>query len=92
MGLFEQQLEKLIACSIELLTKEGIDAIMHYYRHDEYEMAFEGLLIELTKVGQYPPNFVFHEWKELGEHYKLDKESIFDELIWEKFLNWGKSF
>ncbi|ULL14757.1 hypothetical protein DVH26_10025 [Paenibacillus sp. H1-7] len=92
MGLFEERLERFISCSKELLTNEGIAAIMHYYCHDEYEMAYEGLLIELTIVGHYPSQFVFIDWKELGEHYGLDKETVFDELKWEKFMQWGKSF
>jgi hypothetical protein len=92
MGLFEQRLEKYISCSKELLTNEAIEAIMHYLSHDEYEMAFEGLLIELINIGQYPTSFIFLDWKELGEHYELDKESVFDELIWEKFIQWCESF
>ncbi|NOV01198.1 hypothetical protein [Paenibacillus planticolens] len=92
MFLFERQLERYIEASKGLLASEGIDEVLHYFRHDEYEMAYEGLLIELTNTGEYPSNFDFSEWKELGQHYRFDKEVVFDNFIWEKFINWGKSF
>ncbi|OPH55975.1 hypothetical protein BC351_29205 [Paenibacillus ferrarius] len=92
MFLFEQKLERYIEASKDLLAVEGIDEVLHYFRHDEYEMAFEGLLIELTNIRKYPSNFDYSEWKELGEHYRLDKEVVFDNSIWEKFIYWGKSY
>lgn len=92
MGTFDKQLEQYIISSKELLDIESIKEIEHYFNHSEYEMAFEGLLIELTKVGKYPKRFIFLEWKALGEHYKLDKESVFDGAIWRKFLNWGNDY
>ncbi|MBP1967573.1 hypothetical protein [Paenibacillus aceris] len=92
MYLFERRLERYIEASKALLASEGIDEVLHYFRHDEYEMAYEGLLIELTNIGEYPLNIDFLEWKELGEHYRLDKEFVFDSFIWEKFINWGKLY
>jgi hypothetical protein len=92
MHTSEKRLEKYINSSKELLSIEEIREVEHYFNHSEYEMAFEGLLIELTKLGMYPKDFNFLEWKALGEHFNLDKESVFDESIWEKFLNWGKTY
>lgn len=91
MNNFEKRLEQYLILSKELLSNEDIKEVEHYFNHSEYEMAFEGLLIELTKLGTYPDGFNFLEWKELGEHFKLDKEFVFDETIWKKFLIWGKA-
>ncbi|MEH7484890.1 hypothetical protein V7157_28240 [Neobacillus drentensis] len=88
----DKRLEMYIISSKELLSIEGIKEVEHYFNHSEYEMAFEGLLIELTKLGMYPKGFNFLEWKALGERFNLDKESVFDESIWGKFLIWGKAY
>lgn len=36
------------------LDKESIDAIKHYLEYGEYEMAFEGLFIEIMKLSLKP--------------------------------------
>jgi hypothetical protein len=92
MDTYENRLEQYIISSKELLSIEDIKEVERYFYHSEYEMAFEGLLIELTKLRKYPKGFNFLEWKALGEHFKIDKEFIFDEAIWEKFLIWGKAY
>ncbi|MFP3387635.1 hypothetical protein [Brevibacillus sp. SIMBA_040] len=92
MRFFEQRLENSILSSKELLTSNDLEEVMHFYKHAEYEMAFEGFLIEPISVRRYPSNFDYLEWKELGEYYQLDKDAVFDEFIWEKFMQWGKSY
>lgn len=91
MGTTEKRLEQYIISSKELLSNEDIKEVEHYFNHSEYEMAFEGLFIELIKLGKYPKGFNFLEWKALGEQFNLDKEFVFDETIWKKFLVWGKT-
>jgi len=89
--LHVNQLESYINSSKEVLDAKDIEEVEHFFKHDEFEMAYEGLLIELTKAEVYPMEFNFQKWKDLGEHYSLDKVRIFDEAIWEKFLKWGIS-
>ncbi|MET3696516.1 hypothetical protein SAMN05877753_103237 [Bacillus oleivorans] len=88
----EEQLERFIISSKEIIGNEGVKEIEHFFNHREYEMAFEGLLIELTTIGKYPKVFNFSDWKMLGERYHLDKEAVFAVDIWEKFIEWGKSY
>lgn len=88
----EEQLKRYILSSKELLGIKGINEIEHFFNHSEYEMAFEGLLIELTTVNKYPKGFNYTEWKMLGEHYNLDKDSVFDENIWGQFIDWGRKY
>ena len=66
-----------------------MDAIMHYFDHDEYEMAYEGLLIDLIKANRRPSNFEFGVWRELAVDLGLDRETVFDSRLWPKFLSWG---
>jgi hypothetical protein len=76
--------------SIQLkLDKESIDFVSHYINHDEYEMAFEGLFIEIMKLAK-APKIDFIESKKVGELLKLDEESVFDFEFWEKFEEYIK--
>ncbi len=86
------RLDQYIISSKELLSIEDIKEVERYFYYCEYEMALDGLLIELTKLGKYLKGFNFLEWKALGERFKLDKEFVFDEEIWEKFLIWGMAY
>lgn len=84
----EQKLLDLITDSIQYFDEETIMEIMHFYRHDEYEMALEGLIIELIKIQKYPPNFSYDEINELVIYYRLNVESVFEYDFWEKYLDW----
>lgn len=65
------------------LSEDGRHEIEHYLAHDEYEMAFEGLALELLNV---PP--VSSEDRracvELARRLGLDRESVFDPELWRK--------
>lgn len=86
---YEQMLHDFILFSEKVLQNDELEEVKHYYEHDEYEMALEGLLIELISAGKYPNNFDFIMWKDLVTNYGLNEESVFDEFIWDKFLEWG---
>jgi hypothetical protein len=66
------------------LDNESIDYVNHYINHDEYEMAFEGLFLEIMKFEKIP-EIDFLKSKEIGELLKLDEESVFDFDFWNKF-------
>ncbi|MET3195190.1 hypothetical protein [Bacillus sp. OAE603] len=87
-----ERLNEYIISSEEVLDTEAIKEVRHYYNQGEYEMAFEGLLIELIQIRKYPKGFIFHDWKGLGEVYNLNNESVFDASIWSKFLKWGNDY
>ena len=66
------------------LDEESIEAVQHYLDHDEYEMAFEGLFIEIMKL-QNVPEINFRESREVAKLLNLHKESVFDTDFWSKF-------
>lgn len=71
------------------LDKEAIDFVQHYIEHDEYEMAFEGLFIEIMKLEEIPKIDLFKS-KEIGKSLKMNEESVFDFDFWNKFDNYVK--
>lgn len=86
----EDKLKILIEKCVAILDTESIDEVWHFYQHGEYEMALEGLLIELTSVGKYPSNYDFNQLGELVSYYDLKNEAVFDANIWEKYISWRK--
>lgn len=57
------------------LDKESIDAINHYLEYGEYEMAFEGLFIEIMKLS-LKPEIDYKKSIQVGKTLNLDKESV----------------
>ena len=84
----ELKLLELIRGCEEYLDKESVDEVMHFYRHGEYEMALEGLIIEMIKVQKYPKNYTVDSINDLVLYYHLNVESVFDYCFWEKFEKW----
>ena len=87
-----QSYEKLfsfIENSKEIIPMDGYLESCRFFEHGEFEMAFEGLLIELITEGKKPKGFNAAEWIALGKEFELDKDSVFDGDIWEKFIEWA---
>ena len=88
----EAKLLRVINECNEYLDREAIDEVMHFYNHGEFEMALEGLLIEMINAKEYPKKCQISDVISLCYYYKIDKESVFDSEIWNKFLNWKKEY
>lgn len=87
----EYEIFELITDCKAYLDEEAANEVMHFYKHGEYEMALEGLLIEMMKINEYPENFSRDKIIELAVYYRLNVESVFDHYFWEKFLKWIKA-
>jgi hypothetical protein len=93
LKLDENSIKKLfeyIEASKNIISNEAYLEVRHFYDHGEYEMAFEGLIIELDQGNKYPQDFKSAEWENLGMEFGLDKESVFD--IWDKLIKWSRRF
>lgn len=84
----EYKLLELIKECEENLDKESVDEVMHFYSHGEYEMALEGLIIELMKVQKSSNCNNVDILNDLVLYYRLNVESVFDYYFWEKFTKW----
>lgn len=71
------------------LDKKSIDSVNHYVDHDEYEMAFEGLFLEIMQLKEIL-EIDWQKSKEVGKLLKLDEESVFDFDFWNKFEDYIK--
>ncbi|WP_298867888.1 hypothetical protein [uncultured Gimesia sp.] len=88
-----EDLEKLVINLLEpcrsLLDPELLTEVDHYLEHGEPEMAFEGLLIELTKSNLDPTPYNTKQWEHTAKACGLLSEGgIFDYEIWSKFCSW----
>ncbi len=81
----EELIRVLLNKFIGRLDSESVEAIHHYLEHSEYEMAFEGLFIELMKlkadINKNEKETYFKLARELG----LEQDSFFDGDFWNKF-------
>ena len=66
------------------LDEESVNSVNHYLEYDEFEMAFEGLFIEMMNL-KIPPKIDFLKSKEVAKQLKMDEESVFDFEFWRKF-------
>ncbi|MEJ1118910.1 hypothetical protein V9K92_10585 [Phyllobacterium sp. CCNWLW109] len=66
------------------LDAESIKAIVLYLDNREYEMAFEGLFLELISSGK-TLKLNTNECMTIALQLKLDKASVFDHQFWSKF-------
>src|ERR1700743_1852002 len=68
------------------IDDESNKHVLHYLNCSEYEMAFEGLFIEIMKSNiQVDFNLATIVAKQLH----LDKESVFNPLFWNEFENYS---
>jgi hypothetical protein len=77
-------IQSVLAIVHDKFDKESIDTVNHYVNHDEFEMAFEVLFIEVMKLRDIP-SINFSEGEEIGKMLKLDEEVVFDPDFWSKF-------
>jgi hypothetical protein len=66
------------------LDAESVEVIGLYLDNREYEMAFEGLFLELIKSGK-TIKLNASECMSMARQLKLDKETVFDYQFWSKF-------
>lgn len=80
-----EQLKTYIDATKAVIPIEELSEVEHYYDHNEPEMTFEGLVIDLMTASKYPEGFNCEAWKELVMHYGLDPESVFRSDFWTEF-------
>ncbi|MCB9857423.1 MAG: hypothetical protein H6818_17210 [Phycisphaerales bacterium] len=87
----EEKVYRLIDQSKDLLAKEGIDEILHFWNHGEVEIAFEGLIVELSKQSKRPQCFDYDEWFGLLTELGLREDSVLVGDLVEVFQDWVES-
>jgi hypothetical protein len=86
----EEKVGHIVHSSSQLISDEAAREVKHYYDHGEFEMAFEGLVLELMQANKIPSDYDYNSWCELARDLGLDVDSVFDGDFWPKFLAWGE--
>jgi hypothetical protein len=71
----EEFIERTLSIVQLNIETDAIDAVKHYLYHGEYEIAFEGLFIEIMQLEKVPP-IDLHESKRIAMQLKLHEESV----------------
>tara|TARA_R100001132_G_scaffold27192_1_gene31385 strand:+ start:11263 stop:11754 length:492 start_codon:yes stop_codon:yes gene_type:complete len=88
IAALREEVTGLIESCRGLLDQDGLAEVDHYLNHNEPEMAFEGLLIELIQANKVPDSFDVDQWKRIAQTAGLPAGGVFDEDIWNKFCIW----
>jgi hypothetical protein len=87
-------IEKFIKSSLSTvqseLDSETVDSVNHYLDNAEYEMAFEGLFIEIMKLRNKYSVIELSEVEKVGRLLKLHEHSTFDDMFWDKLESYLK--
>lgn len=83
------RIESVIDLLNDRLETETMVEVMHYFNHSEYEISFEGLMIDAMSIPIISLPIGFEELKDIAINLKLDKETVLDSDFWMKFLEWG---
>ena len=79
------RIRALLAQNREALGEATAESVGHYLDHGEYEMALEGLCIDLLHLPGEPV-VDWAECVELGLALGLDKHAAFDAGLWPRLL------
>lgn len=82
--LVKQFIQNTLSIVESKLDDDSVNSILHYLQHDEYEMAFEGLFLEIMRFDK-SPQIDLDLAKKIAVFLKLDEESVFDFDFWMKF-------
>lgn len=66
------------------LDPEAVEAVQYYITHNEYEMAFEGLFIDIMKLRE-APKIDYLKGLDVVAHYHLDELTFFNGNFWSMF-------
>jgi hypothetical protein len=66
------------------LEPRTFEAVNRFLSHAEYEMAFEGMFIDIMKLKEVPA-IDFKECFAVAKSLRLDEESVLEEDFWQKF-------
>jgi len=84
----KQEVEEMVTLAMTVLPSNELSEVQHFLDHDEYEMAFEGLIIQLSRHGAALPNRQSREIRDLAERLGLRAESVFAGNFWDIMNLW----
>lgn len=74
----------------DILDPDTYSEVMHYLEHGEYEMAYEGLFIDLIKANFQPQKIDMGYYLKICIKLKINNENIFNADFWEYLNNYLK--
>ncbi|MEQ6970951.1 hypothetical protein [Pectobacterium polaris] len=86
----KKSISKLIDIYGKDLDEETINSVNHFLEHGEYEMAYEGMFIDLMSIGFNSDDIDVLHYIEIGIRLGLNEWSVFDFNFWNKLNSYLK--
>lgn len=83
-----ESIVSLLEAYSDILDTDTYSAVTHYLEHGEYEMAYEGLFIDLIDAKFEIQKIDIKYYLTLGVKLNLDKESVFKGDFWKCLTNY----
>ena len=77
-----------LAAHADSLAEDDLAKISNFLHHDEYEMALEGLVLELARQGIKPTEADAALWLTHARRLGCDAEPAFDPDFGSKLIQW----
>ncbi|MEQ9890072.1 hypothetical protein [Pectobacterium aroidearum] len=84
----KNSISKLIDLYGKDLDEKTINSVNHFLEHGEYEMAYEGMFIDLMSIGFNPENIDVSHYIGIGISLGLNKVSVFYFDFWNKLVSY----
>lgn len=74
----------------DVLENKSYEAVLHYLKYDEFEIALEMLIIDLIPFSDLISQY-YQELFYLGCELGLNKETVYDPSLWSQFIKLNKT-
>ena len=85
--IIEKKAIDILEICQDYLSRDTIKFVKEYLGHAEYEMAIEGLFIDIMQLSTIPDALNSKMCIDLAKLVGLDKEVIYSPEFWTAFLN-----
>lgn len=86
----EEEVMRCVKECADVLPTEALKEVRHFLEHGEFEMAFEGLVLELIENDATPAGFSASKWMSVAEALGLRTESVFVGDFWDRLGAWAE--
>lgn len=84
----EEAVGRLLDQATSVLLDDDLTEARRLFDSGEFELALEGVILELSGTNSHPPSFDPDEWRSVARSCKLDEGGVFKDDIWQIMEKW----
>lgn len=84
----EKAVRRLLDQAKSILLDDDLTEAWRLFDCGEFEMALEGVILELSETRSYPASFEPDEWRSVARSCKLNESGVLKDDIWQIMEKW----